>query len=80
MDACERQVDVNLYLNIFYKILKVLYELHYIYNIIHSDLKLENIMVLGYDENDCESYENIQVKIIDYGIAKSIEYDRRGIY
>eukprot|EP01084_Bolivina_argentea_P166284 288727_1 len=71
----EKQVNVGVYLGIFCKIMEILYELHYIYDIIHGDLKLENIMILG-DENDGD---NIQVKIIDYGIAKSIEnYDLNG--
>lgn len=61
------KVNDDLILHIFYKIIEKLYDLHYIKGIVHGDLKPENVMILQNRESS-----EIEVEIIDYGIAKSL--------
>ena len=60
-------VSTSMMLKIFYKILEKLYDLHYCKDIVHCDLKPENVMILEANDSD-----EIEVELIDYGIAKSI--------
>ena len=62
-----KKVSTQTMLHIFYKIAEKLYELHYFKRIVHGDLKPENVMILQNHKSD-----EIEVEIIDYGIAKSI--------
>eukprot|EP01083_Nonionella_stella_P060880 158772_1 len=62
-----KNVSTNTMLHIFYKIAEKLYDLHYFKKIVHGDLKPENVMILQSNTSD-----DIEVEIIDYGIAKSI--------
>merc|ERR1719334_1235735 len=62
----QRTVSDALILHIFYKMTEKLYDLHYFKNIVHGDLKPENVMIL---ENG-SGLDGLEVEIIDYGIAK----------
>eukprot|EP00484_Ammonia_sp_Unknown_P017330 CAMPEP_0197034492 /NCGR_PEP_ID=MMETSP1384-20130603/12597_1 /TAXON_ID=29189 /ORGANISM="Ammonia sp." /LENGTH=860 /DNA_ID=CAMNT_0042464433 /DNA_START=338 /DNA_END=2920 /DNA_ORIENTATION=- len=62
-----KKVNTQMILTIFYKIAEKLYDLHYFKRMVHGDLKPENVIILQSNKSD-----EIEVEIVDYGIAKSI--------
>ena len=68
----QRTVSDALILHIFYKIAETLYDLHYFKGIVHGDFKPENVMILNSGGGGVVGLEQLEVEIIDYGIAKSL--------
>ena len=67
----ERQLAV-----LFYQVFSGLWYLHK-NNILHRDIKLENIMISGKEKDNSTGEELFWVKIIDFGTAKIFEKNKK---
>ncbi len=63
----------NMLVNIIYKISMGVHHLNY-YNIVHGDIKPENILV-SYDGGNKYTYKNITIKLCDFGLSHKINMD-----